>query len=156
MNYRRTEEPLYDRHQTADKIKWLIDNFAGDLKEIDCLMGNGKFPLASLSLANFHKFVRLIPYKMDRRPVERIARPKWIIENAAKGIDCKKKAILMGSWCKVNGIPFRLIGSSCRRDKKIHHIFPQAFLGGEFKNIDATYSDYRIDEQKTVTAMEVL
>jgi len=72
------------------------------------------------------------------------------------GADCKKKSILMGSYFKNNGIPFRLIGSSKNKNKRIHHVFPQAFLDGKWVNTDATYNHYNLGDQKKVTKAVIL
>jgi hypothetical protein len=111
---------------------------------------------SDLSLQEFFNLVKDIPYRRDPRPVEVVARPYYLFKHRNLGIDCKKKTIAMASYLKANGIPYRLIGSSNRPDRKIHHIFPQALIDGEFKNVDATYSQYRLFQAKNVTAWEEL
>jgi hypothetical protein len=145
------KEPLIDKDQTVGRIYELIDQYHSDLKSIQGPRG----VLARYDLDSYFNFVRKLPYAIDKKPIEVVGRPLRIVERARIGIDCKKKAILMGSWCKSNGIPFRMITSSNRKDKRVHHIFPQAKIDGAWRNIDATYSHYRLFEPKTVTYAEV-
>jgi hypothetical protein len=88
--------------------------------------------------------------------VEVIARPKHLLNQAMAGLDCKKKSILVGSYLKGKNLNFRLIGSSNKKNKNIHHVFPQVKSGSVWKNLDATYPNNRIFETKRVTAYEVL
>lgn len=149
-------EPLKDKKQTADRIRKLITLYSDDL-DICFVDKNGEMiPLSALTLEDFFDYVRRIPYRMDKRPVEVVARPFHIIDNADCGMDCKKKAILMGAWAKKNGIRSRFIASSKRADRKVHHIFPQFFLSGEWLNVDATYPEYHIFQGKRVTHSEIV
>jgi len=151
--------PLRDRHQTASAMRRIIRQYAGDLlkgKKITNRDGRD-VPPGRLSLEEMFDFVKDIPYKTDIEPSEIIGRPKILLEGADGGLDCKKKAILMAAWCEVNGTPWELFGSSIRKDKDIHHVFPGVCLNGKtWTNIDATYPENRIGERKNVTAAEVL
>jgi hypothetical protein len=154
MNYEK--EPLRDKKQTSDRIKEIVSRYAGDLENIFLPRPGGTMRLSDLSLAEFFDFVRKIPYRRDKAPVEVVSRPSHIVKYLHLGMDCKKKATLLGSFLKLKGIKFRFIGSSSRPDKRIHHIFPQGFIDGEWKNIDGTYPQYRLFEPKEVTAFEIL
>jgi len=145
-------EPLHNKKQTANRIKNLVNEFAFDL---DNVFINGT-RLSDFSLSEYFDFVRNIPYRKDGAPVEVVSRPYYILKHKNLGADCKKKAILMASFLRLKRIPFRYIGSSNRKDKKIHHIFVQGKIDGEYKNLDATYPQYSMFQPKTVTAMEVL
>lgn len=147
-----TREPLAAKEQTAARIKDLIDKYYTDL-DICFLSG---VPLSELSLPQYFNFVKNIPYRRDKQPIEIIARPYHCIKYRDLGLDCKKKSILMGAFAKVNRIPYRFIGSSRRPDKKVHHIFPQVKIEGVWRNIDATYPQNKIFEQKTCTYSEEL
>jgi len=149
-------EALHKKEQTAEKMYWLIEAFHTDLEQISLETPSGVKPLSVLSPEEFFDFVRKIPYKRDTRPVEVIARPYYLIKDRKKGLDCKKKSILMGSYFRINGIPFRLIGSSSREDEKIHHVFIQGKIAGKWENFDCTYSHYRPYEIKHVTQAVVL
>lgn len=156
MDYRVIEEPLRNRRQTSNEIKRLVKVYADDLHSIYTKKGFSTVPVSSLPFEDFFDFVKNLPYKRDQVPVESVGRPLWIMERVKQGMDCKKKSVLIASWLKLHHIPYRFVGSSRRSDRQIHHIFPQARFGSEWVNVDATYSNYRIGQQKTVTAREIL
>lgn len=138
-------------------MKMLIGRFARDLDRVSVRVGGRSRALSSLSLPEIHSVVKNIPYKKDTEPVEVIARPARLLNGEFySGIDCKKKAIIIGAWAKKNGVPYRLIASSRRPDRKYHHVFPQVRIGGAWVNTDATYKNMRLGENKTGTAFEVL
>lgn len=147
---------LYDKAQTAQEMYRLIEQFFTDVQRILVKRGGKVCPFASLSLPEAFDMVRNIPYRMDRPPVEVVSRPALIMKNSNLGMDCKKKAILLGSYLKYRGLPYRLIASSRRPNGRIHHVFPQVDIAGQWMNFDATYSHYRPFERKAVTNAEVL
>ena len=152
----QTRTILLDKHQTAKKIKVLVNLFHNDIDNIRIRhMGKMRI-LSKLPLNVFYDFVKNIKYRMDNSPIEIVSRPKHIINHRQMGMDCKKKSILIASYLKKNRIPYRFICSSSRPNKRIHHIFPQAFLSGEWKNVDATYNHYKIYDKKYVTKAEYL
>jgi len=153
-----TREPLADKYQTASRIKSLVNTYYKDLDGVlvSGISSSSPVPLSSLPLDQYYSFVRRIPYRRDTKPIEVIARPYHILKYRDLGMDCKKKAILMGAYFKKHNIPFRFIGSSNRADKKVHHIFPQIKKDGRWQNADATYNDYRLFQPKTTTHAEVL
>jgi hypothetical protein len=152
MRMYQERQPLYDKAETAARIKELIRDYHGDL---DGITLNGQ-PVSSLSMADFFDFVKNIKYRIDPKPIEVIARPAHILKYRGLGMDCKKKAILCGAYCKCNGIKYRFIGSSRRPDKKVHHIFPQIYHSGQWVNYDATYPENEIGDSKQITHAEVL
>jgi hypothetical protein len=153
---RKQRFKLYDKKQTGDKMKWLINKYNTDITNISTLYKNKRVKLCDLPLKAFFNYVKKIKYRQDYSPVEIISRPYYIIKHKYLGMDCKKKAVLIGCYLKYNGIPYRLIASSNKPDKRIHHVFPQAFLSGQWINTDATYNHYKFAEPKNVTRMEVL
>jgi len=134
---------------------YLAEKFAGDMA-----------PYARFSLPQIHQLVASIPYKSDpaawQDPFrEVVARPAFVLEMARNdqigGIDCKKKAILIGAWSKLNGLPWELVAMSEQPDKEIHHVFPLVGLSGQWVNADATYAAYRLGAPKPeMTAAELL
>lgn len=148
----RYAEPLNDKKLTANRIRELIKKYYNDLSYI--LLD--KTPLKKLSLKEFYTLVKEIPYRKDTKPIEVISRPKHILNLVHLGMDCKKKTILIGSYLYINKIPFKLVGSSTRPDKKIHHIYVMAKIKGSWKNIDATYNDNTLFEKKNNTKTEIL
>jgi len=147
-----SREPLTDKYSTTDTMRELVNTFSSDLDHI--YINDQK--ASALPLDQFFDYVRKIKYRQDHKPVEVIARPNHILRYSYLGMDCKKKTLLLSSWAKQNKIPFRFIASSKRKDKKIHHIFPQLKINNQWLNVDATYPDYKLGEPKTVTHYEVI
>lgn len=143
---------LNSKNQTGVEMYRLIDHYSGD---IDRIQVNGK-PLSSLNMFQYFDFVKKIPYRKDIKAIEVIGRPEKIIQSRNEGMDCKKKSILISSYLKQRNIPFRLIASSKREDKRIHHVFPQMCIDGKWYNMDATYKHYKPLELKQLTKAEVL
>lgn len=154
---RQLSEPLRDKAQTANRMYALIDTYAADLHRVKVRRNGLDTPVSRLPLEDFFDFVRRIPYKRDRKPVEVLMRPYYVFRFAKKGADCKKKAIAISSYLALSGTPYRLIGSSRRRDGRIHHVFPQGLIAGQWRNLDATYPEYELFQSKPdITHAEVL
>jgi len=156
MQYHETVEPLEDKAQTAAAMKFLVRRFSKDLDHVYVQKNRKMVPVSSLTLEEYFSVVKDIPYRMDKKPVEVVARPRITFENRSLGADCKKKGIAMAAYCQRKRIPWRFVGSSRRPDKRIHHVFTQAMISGRWQNIDATYPHYRPYQHKEVTAAEIL
>jgi hypothetical protein len=157
----RTSQIITDKDETALSIGKLVEEFSDDLQKVFMKNPGGDLqPVADFDIRDFFALVSKIPYRRDPsrpKPKEIIARPYYLLKYRRIGLDCKKKAILIGAWCRENGYQYRFIGSSQRKDKKIHHIFPQIFYNDEWKNMDATYPEYQLFEPKyDLTKVEVL
>ena len=151
-----TAQKLTNKDQTGKAMNRLIDQYSNDLREV-MIRRNGKIvPLTSLNIMEFFDLIRRIPYRQDIKPIEVISRPNGILKNSFLGMDCKKKAILIASYFKNRQIPCRLIASSKKKNRRIHHVFPQIELAGKWLNVDATYSHYKPFEPKALTRAEVL
>jgi hypothetical protein len=145
--------PLKDRFQTARKMHALVERYYRDLDFVEL---NGQ-SVGELALEKFFDLVKNIEYQLDPEPLEVVARPYYIFKYRSHGMDCKKKSILIGAWCRMNNIQYRFMGSSNRPDGDIHHVFPMAKIGGRWRVVDATYPENRLFEpKKNVTALEVL
>ena len=147
-------EPLKDKRQTGRLMHDLVKRHSADLKNFK--YAGRKTTLDRLPLAEYFDIIRKIPYRTDPRPREIIARPSILLSAPWLGYDCKKKACLIASWARQNGVPFRFIASSNRADRKITHVFPQLFINGTWINADATYGHYRLGQIKKLTAAEIL
>lgn len=137
-------------------MRALVGRYARDLDSLVVRSRGKSLPFSRLSLPEVHKIVRSIPYKRDTAPVEVVGRPARLLNGDFAGLDCKKKAILIGAWAKRNYVPWRFVASSRRPDRRYHHVFPQLRIAGEWVNADATYSRMRLGEVKRCTAAEVL
>lgn len=151
-----TKADLISKDQTGREMYRLIRMYSGDLKHVKVWYKNKLTPFSALPLKVAYNIVRRIPYRRDVKPIEVIARPREILKNRLLGMDCKKKAILLSSYLRQRGLPYRLIASSRLQNRRIHHVFPQIGIFGEWLNFDATYPHYNAFEPKRVTKVEVL
>lgn len=145
---------LKNKSQTAHEMYRLINQYFNDIDDIYVNRNGRKIPVSQLSIQDFFDMVKNIPYLKDTAPVEIIKRPIYVHRSMAG--DCKKKSILMGAFFKKRGIPYRLIGSSKKKNGRIHHVFPQAKINGKWRNMDATYNNYSPGQPKIVTRAEIL
>jgi len=148
------ERPLYSKNQTGREMYRIIETFAGDLYGIETVIRGNVTPFPFLSLTDAFYAISNIPYLEDTAPVEIVSRPAYI--NDLPGADCKKKAIMMSSYLKLNKVPYRLVAISEMPDKHVHHVFTQANLNGTWFNLDPTYENAIPFQHKTVTKYEVL
>ena len=143
---------LYSKNQTGRAMHQMIDKYYGDMYTT-----SGLTPaLSTLTIDQAFDQIRKIPYRQDTTPIEVVARPAISLRHKDIGIDCKKKSILMASYLKSRGIPYRLIASSNKPSCRIHHVFPQMRFGNTWLNLDATYPKYRPFQEKVLTHAEVL
>lgn len=147
------KQVLKSRKQTAAEIKMLIEKYADDLKLWAKAKNYDMVPLSALSMEEFFSLVRTIPYQRDEYKIEVVGRPNCILKR--RKADCKKKAILICSWAKLNNVQYRLVGSSSKKNGNIHHIFPQLYIKGKWYNVDATYNYYQLFQPKEVTNYEL-
>lgn len=153
----RTEAFLNDKAQTGKEMYRLVDTYKDDIDNFYMRNAVGQsVPMSKLTINEAFDYVRKLPYKKDRAPVEVVMRPRKILERPSQGYDCKKKSILLGSYLAKNGLNWRFMTSSNRYDKKIHHVFPQVNLQDKWLNVDATYPEYTLFDKKQVTACEEL
>jgi len=98
-------------------------------------------PWALWSLQDFFDLVRKGSY--NREPSEWftqiLARPRLTISKSVPIVACANKAIILASWAEMNGIPWRLIGAGRVPGRPPHHVFPEFFLGGQWRPVDGTY-----------------
>lgn len=152
----RTIIDLSDKSQTGKEMYYLIKMYYDDLSKLFVKINGKCMPLMDLSLKQFYNFVSKIPYRKDQKPIEVVSRPKHIIKLRKIGMDCKKKGILIGSFLRGNRKRYRLVTSSKKINKRIHHVFPQMKIGRKWYNVDATYPHYKLFQPKAVTNFEVL
>lgn len=129
----------------------LIANYFEDLGEL-----NG------LPWLVFWKWVRDIPYSDDTVLTsdpfhEVLPRPAYFLNGILTALDCKKKAILIGSYATANKMPFVLLASCENQEGEIHHVFPMVF-DGKWCNADATmpWNEYGEAKPNLIFAEELL
>lgn len=148
------ERELFDKNQTGREMYRIIREFSDDLYGIEIIENGNVTAFPFLRLQDAFRVIADIPYIEDKEPIEILSRPKYI--NDMPGADCKKKSILMASYLKLNGIPYRLVAMSNTNDRRFHHVFTQGLLSGTWLNLDPTYNDSIPFEKKIVTNYEVL
>lgn len=150
------KKPLKSKNQTGREMYKMVNSTAADLKGI--FFGSNGLSISAdrLPLVEYFNYVKNIPYRRDPKPREILARPAHIAKFSELGADCKKKALMIAAWLKLNKIPFRFIAASRRPDKRIHHVFPQGRIADQWVNLDATYKRYRIGMPRSDTKQEVL
>lgn len=153
---KQSKSILFDKKQTGRKMKYLIEKYHKDLEKMYTNKNGSYMPLSQLTLREFFKMVRDIPYRKDSKPVEVISRPFHIMRHKILGMDCKKKCIVMCSYLRCHRLPYRLMSSSRKKSGEIHHVFPQVKLKNQWLNLDATYPHNKIFDKKLVTNSEVI
>lgn len=139
------KSPLRSKNQTGRALYSFVERFSGDIGS-----------LSKLSLPEYFNLVKRIPYARDKRGEEWIVRPKLLFKEFPE-MDCKKKSVLMGSYAKENKIPMRFLAVSEMPNKKFHHVFPQFFIRGAWRNVDATYQRFKLFQNKPrLTKAEIL
>lgn len=141
--------PLKSKYRTVEEIKTAVNRYYQDLKE---------FPqVLKMDFPTFFDFVKTLPYTRDIQDAEIVSRPKYLL-TVFPALDCKKKAILIGSFMRLKYGPgsYRFVLSSNRPDGNIGHIFTQIFANGKWINADATYSNNKIGGKKKVTNFEIV
>ena len=123
-----TTSELKNADQTALSMVDLVQRYAGDIGQ------KAKWPLAK-----YFRFVANLEYRPDPKGNEAIARPRLTLADNWPWRDCDDKAILIGSWCYLNGLPFRFVASSKRPDHRLHHVWVMAKIEGKDFPLDATY-----------------
>lgn len=148
---------LYGKRQTADRMYRIVDRYYTDLFRSGTMIDGVFVPLVCFPLVALFSLVSNIPYSQDVKPVEVVSRPAVSLAvGPTAGLDCKKKSIIMASWCRAHGVPFRFMSVSTRPGGEIHHVFCQAYVSGAWRNIDPTYNYDRLFDNKQVTAYEPL
>lgn len=149
-----TKIPLKDKQMTGDVMYAICNQYKNDLKRIVIRNRGMLRRLSDFPLTDYYAFCRAIPYKIDTKPIEVVGRPSRLVQ--LPKLDCKKKAVMIGSYASLKKIPFRFVAVSSRADRRIHHVFPELQMAGRWISYDATYADYQIGQHKPYTAREVL
>lgn len=144
---------LLSKDDTGREMYRLTENFHNDIKNFSDCTGT---PLNNLPLEQYFNLVKQIPYRKDITGIEVVTRPIHLFLSPFHGWDCKKKAIAIASYLKNRNIPYRFRAVSSRPDGKIHHVFPQAYLMGKWRDLDATYPHNKIFHTRKITNSEIL
>lgn len=97
---------------------------------------------AMLPLSEFFDKVKRAAYNRepDSWNAQVLARPALTMYKRAPVVACANKAIILSSWAQLNRIPWRLVAVGRIAGRPPHHVFPEMFIGGEWRPVDATYN----------------
>lgn len=143
----KTQE-MQGKELTGEEMHAVTESFYKDLG-----------PHLSGPFSLWFDYVKAIPYESDiqkfpERVIELVARPLYSMNREIlPRIDCKKKSILIGSWARGNGLPFRYLAVSDSPDKTVTHVFPQIDFrdGAGWVTVDATLPENKIGQGFNVT-----
>ncbi len=136
---------LNSYRQSVHEIASISSEFCEDMKGIhpDCF-------------DDIYYAVCSLPYVEDDygdEVGELLSRPCYILDMV--GADCKKKSILIASWCNLHGVPVRFVVMSNRPDGMPHHIYTEVLHHGKWRAADATYPDNKLGSYEPETFREV-
>ena len=98
-------------------------------------------PHVGASLLDLFRMVSAASYTREPHEwgAQVLARPRWILSKVSPIVACASKAILVSSWAELQGIPWRLVAVGKRPGQAPHHVFPELYLWGRWRPVDATY-----------------
>lgn len=123
------EKELTDVRQTAKEMYRIAFAWKEDMAEY-----------ATLSLQELFDLIKDIPWAADPPDTEFIQRPWYTMHQASKYGDCDDKAVCVGAWCNLLGIPFRFVAVSKDKNLPLHHVLTEMYIQGAWFNFDPTYS----------------
>jgi len=142
---RSTIRPLVSASQTAKEMERLVRTYSKDLG-----------PKIKWSLPRIYDHVRALEFRPDPLGVETLSRPALTLQKDYPWRDCDDRAIILGSWCYENGIPFFFRASSKHPSKKLHHVYAVCKIKGKEIPLDATYPRNKLGKEEPYTAISNL
>lgn len=142
---RHTIRPLVSASQTAKEMERLVRTYSGDLGS-----------KAKWNLPRIYKHVRDLKFRPDPPGAETVSRPAFTLQRDYPWRDCDDKAIILGSWCYQNKIPFFFRASSKHPSKKLHHVYVVCKILGKEVPLDATYQRNQLGKEEPYTAIQNL
>jgi hypothetical protein len=68
-----------------------------------------------------------------------LARPALTASKRVPVVACANKSIILASWAHLRRIPWRLVAVGNKAGHPPHHVFPELWIGGTWRAVDATY-----------------
>ena len=143
---------LKDKSQTGQEMENIIKRFSNDINKF----GYRGQRLNRIPLQQYYTLIKRIPYKKDYEGIEILTRPYHLLTSPWNGWDCKKKAIAIAAYLEQNGIPWRITAVSSRPDRVFHHAIVEGKFNDTWREIDATYPNNKLFQNKKWTAKETL
>jgi hypothetical protein len=104
--------------------------------------------LCTMSLQELHDLIRSWDYVADPRGLEWVQRPLYTILGSGPCRDCDDRAIVVGAYAELNGLPFRFVAVG-NRPGRPHHVFCEVLVGEDWIVVDATYPHDRLNMPRT-------
>lgn len=138
-------QPLTSAHQTASEMVRMVKTYSKDIGK------KARWPLV-----RFYNHVRALPFRADPKGAETVSRPAFTLKKDYPWRDCDDKAVLLGSWCYENRVPFRFRASSKHPNGHLHHVYTICRLNGMEIALDATYPRNQFGVEEDYTRIENL
>lgn len=94
--------------------------------------------LSCLSLSALQAEIRSWRYRADPKGTEWVQRPMATIKGLSPFRDCDDRAIVVGAWAELAGLPFRFVAVGHLPGKPFH-VFCEVQMDGQWFVADATY-----------------
>lgn len=132
--------------KTIKAMKYLVEKYYLDLA-----------PFADWAIDDFFDMVKNLPYRMEDKELQAqvLQRPRFSLERVSPYVACANKAILIGAFMKLKGIPFGFVVSSNDPRKNYSHVFNWIKLNNNRVIVDATYPENVIFREKAYPKRKV-
>lgn len=142
---KHTIQPLKSATQTAAEMERLVRTYSKDLGV-----------KAKWNLPRIYDHVRALPFRADPQGAETVSRPALTLQTDFPWRDCDDKAIILGSWCFENKIPFFFRASSKHPSGRLHHVYAVCKIKGKEIPLDATYPRNKLGIEEPYTKIQNL
>lgn len=151
-----TEKPYISVDNTIEEIYGMIERHKDEPELVNVFGGKTMqeiFDFISKRIKYLADPMKLI--ELNGGSIELLRSPKYtLIERAG---DCDCKSILAGSLFASKKVPFRLVVTSSKPDKQLHHIYIDVLVRNpvtgieDWKPFDATYPENELWKEKDYT-----
>ena len=142
----KTTQPLYSLEQTGATMGELAIKYCEDMR-----------PFYGFTLFEVQNYIKNLPYRDDPEDQEFISRPSICMNDETIPFDCDDRAVCIGAFCELHGIPFRFVAVCEYPNPDFHHVYTEVKIDGNWIPCDATYPEHEIGQEKeNVTKRQVI
>lgn len=131
-------QPLYSLEQTGAIMADLSYRYCEDM-----------LPFKDWTIFELQYHIRNMEYREDPIDEEFISRPKISMNSKTLPFDCDDRAVCIGAYCALKGIPFRFVVLQEHGYSDFHHIYTEIKMNGKWIECDCTYPHHEIGQKKT-------
>lgn len=113
-------------------------------------------PWALLPFDDVFYLIASIPFHADPPDRELLQRPLYTLTMTGPGGDCDDKSIAMASWAFAADIPWQFVAIQRPDRDRLHHVYPELYIGGRWVPADATYAFNRPGTERPYTNKVIL